>query len=533
MAKQDDPSEEKGSFLSGINLNFGLKSIFSSKPKPSSNDAEAGPLTVDVAVIGAGPAGTILATLLADRHNARIALVDPEPERAWPNNYGVWQDEWQALGQRLGYTQEMEDCLEYKWEYTDLFLGGANSRPRDERLRLNRGYARVDRLRLKKMCRDKLERAGASIVGDAVDRAGVEHREKDSVVTTRGGDQIVAKLVVDCTGHETGLIERDGPHDPGFQIAYGVTLEVKDHEPYADDAMLFMDYRTDFAREDPDLVEDEVNREPTFIYCMPFGKTSRGTKRIFVEETSLVARPQMSFVECQERLEARLKHLGWDIVRNEKDEEEEFCYIPMGGALPKRGQRIIGFGGAGGIVHPATGYMVSRMLAASTRLANGIAKELSVAEDDFEPLTAASNAFDTLWDSKTRLQRDFCVFGGEFLMAQDSVNLRGFFNAFFLLPTATWSGFLANWPGLPNNEKIDDWLGRCVMGLGIFWNAPLSVKLGLMKAGVFDGGWPMLRSVTPLGTYDIQPEIPVEPIVLKPKVMDAPLDQDTVLAGSK
>jgi hypothetical protein len=36
-------------------------------------------------------------------------------------------------------------------------------------------------------------------------------------------------------------------------------------------------------------------------------------------------------------------------------------------------------------------------------------------------------------------QRDFAVFGGEFLMLQDQANLRGFFRAFFLIPTELWT----------------------------------------------------------------------------------------------
>ena len=42
--------------------------------------------------------------------------------------------------------------------------------------------------------------------------------------------------------------------------------------------------------------------------------------------------------------------------------EEEFCYIPMGGAMPTIPQRVVGFGGAAGLVHPATGYMISRTM---------------------------------------------------------------------------------------------------------------------------------------------------------------------------
>lgn len=38
-------------------------------------------------------------------------------------------------------------------------------------------------------------------------------------------------------------------------------------------------------------------------------------------------------------------------------DEEELCVIPMGGSLPKFDQRVVGFAGAGGLVHASTGYM--------------------------------------------------------------------------------------------------------------------------------------------------------------------------------
>ena len=86
---------------------------------------------------------------------------------------------------------------------------------------------------------------------------------------------------------------------------------------------------------------------PTFLYVMPFSEN-----RIFVEETSLVARPAISFDELKERLDRRLQHLG---VKIKALEEEEFCLIPMGGTLPKLPQRVLGIGGTGGMVHPSTG----------------------------------------------------------------------------------------------------------------------------------------------------------------------------------
>ena len=46
-------------------------------------------------------------------------------------------------------------------------------------------------------------------------------------------------------------------------------------------------------------------RLPTFLYVMPFSKD-----RIFLEETSLVARPAVDFPELKKRLEARMAHYG-------------------------------------------------------------------------------------------------------------------------------------------------------------------------------------------------------------------------------
>ena len=48
-----------------------------------------------------------------------------------------------------------------------------------------------------------------------------------------------------------------------------------------------------------------------------------------------MARPPISFDLCKERLARRLKHHGIEIT---KIMDEEFCYIPMGGAMPKLDQ---------------------------------------------------------------------------------------------------------------------------------------------------------------------------------------------------
>lgn len=79
-----------------------------------------------------------------------------------------------------------------------------------------------------------------------------------------------------------------------------------------------------------------------------------------------------------------------------------------------------------------------RMLAASLPVANAIAEELKKGGPG-APTAAARRAYQTLWPAKAKLQRDFHVFGGEFLMAQDASVLRGFFDGFFKIPLPLWA----------------------------------------------------------------------------------------------
>ena len=43
-------------------------------------------MSCDCAVIGAGPAGSVISWLLAERGDLEVALVDPSIDRPWPNN---------------------------------------------------------------------------------------------------------------------------------------------------------------------------------------------------------------------------------------------------------------------------------------------------------------------------------------------------------------------------------------------------------------------------------------------------------------
>ena len=135
----------------------------------------------------------------------------------------------------------------------------------------------------------------------------------------------------------------------------------------------------------------------------------------------------------------RLKHLGITVA---EIEEEEYCYIPMGGPLPAKDQRVVAFGGAAAMVHPSTGYHLCRAMMGAGSVAKAIREELLIGEKGrsssgggWNPDRAAARAYDAIWSPSNIAQRNFAVFGGEFLMKQNVVGLRGFFDGFFKVHT--------------------------------------------------------------------------------------------------
>lgn len=483
---------------------------------------------VEVAIVGAGPAGTLLAHLLAEKHGRSVCLIDPRLSAPWPNNYGVWQDEWQALEAKLQLG--LPECLGYTWSLTDCYFGGSWDVPAEDRLRLERGYGRVDRQKLKARLQSSRVRtyedglSSKAVANNIFSGNGLRHDADGSTLTLTSGRVIRAKVVVDATGWESQLTRRlpgkgePAAPKPGFQIAYGFECVVDGPTHYDPAAMTLFDYRTDHLNSDP-VWERRASETPTFMYAMPLGPVTNesGSQRIFFEETSLVARPGLSFEECRQRCFARLKYLGVS-VRPGTLSDEEFCYIPMGGPLPEPGQRVVAFGGAAAIVHPATGYQLCRMMAASGDVAAALARELADPAG-CRPDAAAAAAYEAIWSPENQAQRDFAVFGGEFLMGLDVECLRGWFDGFFRLPEPLWAGFLAGWPSLPGNYLHESWLQRIWFGVQLMIKIPWPVALRLVRAILeftLTYGIALFRSVTPFfgspPSYAWSPPVPPDEI---------------------
>lgn len=86
------------------------------------------------------------------------------------------------------------------------------------------------------------------------------------------------------------------------------------------------------------------------MYVMPLRTHPDGSYTVFWEETSLVGKDdrRLSFEECKKRAYRRLQHHGINVL---EVEEEEYCYIPMGGEIPDLSQR-----GTTSPVHPHRHY---------------------------------------------------------------------------------------------------------------------------------------------------------------------------------
>jgi hypothetical protein len=113
-----------------------------------------------------------------------------------------------------------------------------------------------------------------------------------------------------------GGCEAIGGGAPGYQIAYGITVECENDHGFPMDEMLLMDFSTEHLRDDNELEGGEQGHVPTFLYAFPFD-----SKTVFLQETHLVARnhratcKSLEMEEMVRRLDRRISTLGLQVSR--------------------------------------------------------------------------------------------------------------------------------------------------------------------------------------------------------------------------
>ena len=362
-----------------------------------------------VLVVGAGPAALCMATALARRQLAVTLLVAQDPWRPWPNTYGIWSHELDEPG--LGF------LLAHRWRHcSSVFLG--------EQLDHGLDYGLIDKDGLQGYWRQLCSQHGVRVQQDGA--VAIQHHPGHSDVQGASGQRYRARLVVDATGHQPVFVQRPRCTAVAQQAAYGVVGRFST-PPIQPGSFVLMDYRNGH------LSPEQQQEPPTFLYAMDLGS---GT--YFVEETSLAAYPPLPFHLLKHRLEQRLERQGCVV---EQVHEVEQCLFPMNLPLPDRRQRVVGFGGAATMVHPASGYMLGSLLRRGPGLAAAIAQGLRQGR---RGAALSRAAWGNLWSDDLVRRHGIYRFGLEKLMRLNSNDLQTFFHTFFHLPQPLWRGFLTN-----------------------------------------------------------------------------------------
>lgn len=248
------------------------------------------------------------------------------------NNYGVWVDEFKQLG--------LENTLDTVWNDAICYF------KEGKEVKVGRAYGRASRQLLRNTLLQQCAEAGVTFLAGEVCSIDASDASRESENAIDGENQpdtsntwplttlqvkdpsnqlqtMKCKMVTLASGAAAGRFLAYEPSAPSVaaQTAYGIEAEVEGYSRvYDPTAMLFMDYRRHHSGLYPNTAgkqrhgkhpnggeglwgtEKEV---PSFLYAMPLGG-----KRVFLEETCLVAKPALPFSVLKRRLHRRCEALG-------------------------------------------------------------------------------------------------------------------------------------------------------------------------------------------------------------------------------
>jgi lycopene beta-cyclase len=280
-----------------------------------------------------------------------------------------------------------------------------------------------------------------AVLDNASVRAALAHPDVE-VRTGRLADiDADAPVVVDATGaHGRGGAE---------QTAFGVLVPASVAAPVVGPGdAVFMDWR------------QPLPGPATFLYAVPLPDG-----RVLLEETSLARRPGLPFAELRERLLARLAGHGID----PGGAEVERVRFPVDPGPSAGGGRVVAFGSAAGLTHPATGYGVADALRLAPRVAEAI------------EIGGAAAARRVVWPARARAVHRLRRAGLRTLLALPPERTAEFFELFFALPPHRQHAYLAG---------RADLAGTAAAMADLFRAAPWSLRPAMAFGRPRDSGEP-------------------------------------------
>ena len=399
--------------------------------------------TLDILILGSGPAALCLASELAKQNLTIMGISTKSPKAKWENTYGIWASELEELG--------LESLLSHRWSNTVSFFGNGISEKGNKSTEHRYDYGLINQEAFQNELLKKCK--GIEWLNETAKQ--ITEEKNISEVICFSGLKLKARLVIDASGHKSNFIKRPERENVAQQAAYGIVGKFSS-PPVEKDQFVLMDFRPDH------LNKNEKLSSPSFLYAMDLGNET-----YFVEETSLASYPALSQDRLKKRLFTRLENKG---IKIKEIYHEENCLFPMNLPLPLKKQFVLGFGGAASMVHPASGYMIGSLLRRAPLLAEKLAIYLK--EPNQSSIELASKGWEVLWPNELTQRHKLYQYGLQRLMRFDEGKLRSFFSSFFKLSTKEWVGFLTNTLPLP---KLIYVMSK------MFINSPLKIKLGMLN----------------------------------------------------
>jgi lycopene cyclase-like protein len=248
----------------------------------------------DVVIIGGGPAGLGFAAC-AVHAGLSVCCIDMNHDREWHCTYCTWVDELMDTW--------IVDCFGMR-----VFDNVCNNtvcfyKDGSEQV-LDRSYGRIDGVYLKGKLKAMCAEGGclSTFLNGTVTQ--IDHDKNHSTVnflSAEGNGHVGGKIVVDGSGHYTQFLDYDAGPKRQWQSFCGQLVELEQPHGWDLKQMVLFDWRDNHLPDE----EQSPKESPSFAYTLPIDD-----KKLFMEETVLVADQKFPIDKLRRRLELRLASLG-------------------------------------------------------------------------------------------------------------------------------------------------------------------------------------------------------------------------------